>query len=55
MRDQVINEIFCARVGGHLEPREDLLEHGKREVQEEIGLSIEYEGSKSMVYFDSIG
>ncbi|MEK5475628.1 NUDIX domain-containing protein [Paenibacillus sp. FSL R5-0407] len=53
MRDEAINEVFYAGIGGHLEPGEDLLECGKREAQEEIGLSIEYEGSKSTVYIDS--
>lgn len=53
MRDEAINEVFYAGIGGHLEPGEDLLACGKREAQEEIGLSIEYEGSKSTVYIDS--
>lgn len=52
-RDQSINEIFYAGVGGHLELGEDLLECGRREAQEEIGLSIEYEDSNRTVYIDS--
>lgn len=45
-------ETFYAGVGGHLEPGETLLECGKREALEEIGLEISYESSTATFYID---
>lgn len=46
-------ELFYAGIGGHLEPGESLIECGRREALEEIGLPIEYEGSSNSFYMDS--
>lgn len=53
IRDSLVNELFYAGVGGHLEEGETLLECGRREAYEEIGLAIEYESSHYTIYIDS--
>ncbi|CAG7599289.1 hypothetical protein PAESOLCIP111_00299 [Paenibacillus solanacearum] len=52
MNDTPVEEMFYAGVGGHLEPGESLLECGRREANEEIGMPIEYESSCKTVYID---
>lgn len=53
IRDQMKKELFYAGIGGHLEPEESLLECGRRESREEIGMDINYETSHRTVYIDT--